>query len=416
MTRKSIYEIGEVPPLGVVPDRMYAALIRRERFGPPSKAFVIEEVPVPKLKDTQVLVHMMACGVNYNNIWAATGRPIDVIAMRQKRGEPEDFHIGGSEGSGVVWAVGSRVKGLRVGDPVVISSCRWDESAQDIRDGADPITSSTTTVWGYEDNWGGFAQFSAVEEFMCFPKPERLTWEQASCYMVSGATAYRQLTHWHPNVVRPGDPVLIWGGAGGLGSLAIQVARERGGIPIAVVSDPSKVEFCTSLGAKGVINRKEFDHWGRLPDFDDSAAYAKWNQGVRAFGKKFWEVLGERRSPKIVFEHSGMATLPTSMFMCDNGGMVVICGGTSGYNGDIDLRFLWMRSKRLQGSHFASTRECSELNRLVDSGRIDPCLSHCADFKQIAQVHQVMFENRHPPGNMAVLVNAPAQGLRTLPR
>lgn len=416
MTRKSIYEIGELPPLGVVPDRMHAALIRQERFGPPSKAFALEEVPVPRLEETQVLVHMMACGVNYNNIWAGMGRPIDVIALRKKRGEPEDYHIGGSEGSGVVWAVGSRVHGLKVGDPVVISSCHWDESAPDIRIGADPITSSTTSVWGYEDNGGGFAQFSAVEEYMCFPKPARLTWEEASCYMVSGATAYRQLTHWHPNVVRPGDPVLIWGGAGGLGSLAIQITRERGGIPIAVVSDASKVDFCKRLGAKGVINRSEFDHWGRLPDFDDTAAYGKWLTGVRAFGKKFWEELGERRSPKLVFEHSGQATLPTSMFMCDNAGMVVICGGTSGYNGDVDLRFLWMRSKRLQGSHFASTGECLEITRLVAAGRVDPCLSLCAEFRDIAQIHQVMYENRHPPGNMAVLVNAPAAGLRDLPR
>ncbi len=416
MTTKAIYEIGEVPPLGVVPERMHAALIRQERFGPPSKAFQLEVVPVPRFGDSQVLVHMMACGVNYNNIWAGMGRPIDVIAMRKKRGETEDFHIGGSEGSGVVWAVGSRVKGLRVGDPVVISSCHWDESAPDIRAGADPIASSTSSVWGYEDNWGGFAQFSVVEEYMCFPKPPRLTWEEASCYMVSGATAYRQLTHWHPNVVRPGDPVLIWGGAGGLGSLAIQVARDRGGIPIAVVSDPSKFEFCMRLGAKGVINRSDFDHWGRLPDFDDTAAYARWVAGARAFGKKFWEVLGERRNPRIVFEHSGQATLPTSMFMCDTSGMVVICGGTSGYNGDVDLRFLWMRSKRLQGSHFASTQECAEITRLVALGRVDPCLSLSVPFQEIASIHQIMFENRHPPGNMAVLVNAPQSGLRELER
>ena len=156
-------------------------------------------------------------------------------------------------------------------------------------------------------------------------------------------------------------------------------------------------------------------HWGRLPDFDDTAAYARWLTGVRAFGKKFWEVLGERRSPRIVFEHSGQATLPTSMFMCDNAGMVVICGGTSGYNGDVDLRFLWMRSKRLQGSHFASTGECLEITRLVAAGRVDPCLSLSAEFRDIAQIHQVMFENRHPPGNMAVLVNAPRAGLRDLP-
>jgi crotonyl-CoA carboxylase/reductase len=82
----------------------------------------------------------------------------------------------------------------------------------------------------------------------------------------------------------------------------------------------------------------------------------------------------------------------------------------------VDLRFLWMRSKRLQGSHFASTQECAEITRLVASGRVDPCLSLCAPFQEIASIHQIMFENRHPPGNMAVLVNAPREGLRELPR
>jgi crotonyl-CoA carboxylase/reductase len=413
--KKNLYEIGEIPPLGHVPERMYAATIRQERYGPPLKAFAIEEIEVPRPAPHQVLVHMMACGVNFNGVWTAMGRPVDVIAIRKKRGEPYDFHIGGSEGSGVVWAVGERVKGLKVGDPVSITSCHWDESGADIRMGADPITSNSASVWGYEDNFGGFAQFTVVDEYQCHPKPARLTWEEAACFYVSGATAYRQLMGWHPNVVRPGDPVLIWGGAGGLGSLAIQIAKLYGGVPIAVVSDPAKFDFCKRLGAHGVINRNEFTHWGRLPSFDDTAAYARWLDGARAFGKKFWEVLGEKRQPRIVFEHSGQATLPTSVFLCDNAGMVVICGGTSGYNGDIDLRFLWMRSKRLQGSHFASVAQCAHVTRLIADGRLDPCLSLCAPLPEIGALHQLIADNRHPPGNLAVLVNAPGKGLRTLP-
>jgi crotonyl-CoA carboxylase/reductase len=91
--------------------------------------------------------------------------------MRQKRGEPEDFHVGGSEGAGVVWAVGSEVKGLALGDPVLMSPCRWDEHASDIRMGADPISSTTRSVWGYEDNYGCFAQFAVVDDYQCLPKP-----------------------------------------------------------------------------------------------------------------------------------------------------------------------------------------------------------------------------------------------------
>src|SRR5690606_22943622 len=115
-----IYELGEVPPLGEVPTRMHAQLIRRERFGEPKTAFQIEQVPVPELGPRDVLVYVMAAGVNYNNVWAALGIPIDVIKTRQKAGEKEDFHIGGSDASGVVWKVGKDVTNVKVGDEVVI--------------------------------------------------------------------------------------------------------------------------------------------------------------------------------------------------------------------------------------------------------------------------------------------------------
>ena len=413
---KDLYEIGETPPLGFVPKQMYASLIRASRFGKPDQAFEVEVVDVPKVGPKQVLVWVMAAGVNYNNVWAALGFPVDVIGTRQKRGEPEDFHIGGSDASGVVWATGSEVTNVKVGDEVVLSCLQWDEDAPDIKAGIEPVMSSTNRVWGYESNYGSFAQFTVVDNYQVFPKPKHLNWEAASAYMLVGATAYRMLMGWTPNVVKPGDPVLIWGGTGGLGCMAIQIVKAKGGIPIAVVSEESKYEFCYQLGAKGVINRKDpaFTHWGRLPDLDDAAAFGEWTKGARAFGAKFWEVLGERRSPKIVFEHPGESTVPTSVFLADNGGMVVICAGTSGYNADVDLRYLWMRQKRLQGSHFANVQQCAELNDMVSRKEIDPCLSEVFPFNGIGAAHQLMYENRHPAGNMAILVNAKREGMMTL--
>jgi crotonyl-CoA carboxylase/reductase len=168
------------------------------------------------------------------------------------------------------------------------------------------------------------------------------------------------------------------------------------------------------LGAKGVIDRREFNHWGRLPDLDDAEAFGTWMTGARAFGAKFWEVLGERKNPKIVFEHPGEATVPTSIYLTDNAGMVVICAGTSGYNADVDLRYLWMRQKRLQGSHFANDDQANAFNNLVLAGKIDPCLSRVFPFSGTGECHQLMYENRHPDGNMAILVGAPHEGMKTL--
>ena len=409
---QDVYKIGDIPPVGEVPKRMLAQLIRPDRFGDPEKAFQVEEVEVPEVGPRDALVLVMAAGINYNNVWAARGIPVDVCAYHEKFGEPTEFHIGGSDASGVVYAVGEEVTNVKVGDHVVVHCGQWDAEA-DATD--DPMFHDSFRIWGYESNWGSFAQFTKVQGHQCMPKAPHLTWEAAAAPTLVGATAYRMLLGWPPNVVGEGDPVLIWGGAGGLGSMAIQIVRELGGRAVAVVSSEEKADFCKQLGAVGVINRKEFDHWGMPPHWKDAKAYGEWFKGAKAFGKAFWDALGEKRSPKIVFEHPGEDTVPTSIFVADTGGMVVICAGTSGYNAVADLRYLWMRQKRFQGSHFANDDQSNAFNQLVVDGKVDPCLSRTFSFDDIGAAHQLMHENAHPEGNMAALVSAPKEGLTDLP-
>src|SRR5262249_11443386 len=251
---KDIYALGEIPALGDVPARMHAQLIRNNEFGEPKKAFVAAEVEVPEIGPREVLVYVMAAGVNYNNVWAAQGIPINVIAIRNKKGEPEQFHIGGSDASGIVWKVGKDVKNVKVGDEVVVHCGWWNHDDPHVVAGKDPMFAPSQLIWGYETNWGSFAQFTKVQDHMCLPKAPHLSWEEAAAYMLVGATAYRMLHGWSPNVVRPGEPVLIWGGSGGLGSMAIQIVKAAGGRPVAIISadenDP-RSQFCKKLGAIG---------------------------------------------------------------------------------------------------------------------------------------------------------------------
>jgi crotonyl-CoA carboxylase/reductase len=412
---KDLYEIGEIPAVGEVPARMYAQVIRPERFGEPESAFQIEQIETPRPGSGEALVLVMAAGVNYNNVWAAKGIPLDVTAVHGRFDEPTDFHIGGSDASGIVYAVGDGVTNVAVGDRVVVHCGQWDAHDPAVASGTDPGFTNSYRIWGYESNWGSFAQFAKVQAHQCLPKAPHLTWEQAAAPTLVGATAYRMLMGWPPHTVSDGDVVLIWGGAGGLGSMAIQIVREAGGKAVAVVSSEDKAEFCLKLGATGVINRKEFSHWGMLPHWSDTEAYATWLEGAKAFGKALWNALGEKRAPRIVFEHPGEATIPTSIFVCDTGGMVVICAGTTGYNAVVDLRYLWMRQKRFQGSHFANDEQSASFNQMVVDGKIDPCLARTFSFEDIPLSHQLMSENRHPEGNMAALVCAPGEGLTDLP-
>jgi crotonyl-CoA carboxylase/reductase len=411
---KEIYEIGEHPAVGEVPEYMYAQVIRRERFGDPIKAFEKEKIRVPEPGPGEALVYCMAAGINYNNVWAALGIPVDVIKVHAQLGDDSGFHIGGSDASGIVYAVGEGVTNVKVGDRVVVHCGIWDENDPYIKGGGDPIVAPSAKIWGYETNWGSFAQFAKVQAHQCVPKAPHLTWEAAAAFMLVGATAYRMLTHWEPHTVKPGDVVLVWGGSGGLGSMAIQIVRALGGVPVAVTSSDEKGEYCKKLGAAGYINRKQFDHWGMPPHWTDEEAYGKWALGARAFGKALWDAVGERKNPRIVFEHPGEDTIPTSIFVCDNGGMVVICAGTTGYNAVVDLRYLWMRQKRLQGSHFANDEQAVGINQMVMDKKVDPALAHVYKFDEVGLCHQLMYEGKAPEGNMAVLVAAPREGLTDL--
>ena len=71
----------------------------------------------------------------------------------------------------------------------------------------------------------------------------------------------------------------------------------------------------------------------------------------------------------------------------------------------------WLAGQEL----YKRTEQCAEFNQLVIDGRIDPCLSQVYQFDEIGESHQAMYENRHAPGNMAILVNAPRPGMNTLP-
>ena len=81
--KKDLYELGEMPPLGHVPKQMYAWAIRRERHGAPDTAMQVEVVDTWKIDSHEVLVLVMAAGVNYNGVWACLGQPISVVRRPQ---------------------------------------------------------------------------------------------------------------------------------------------------------------------------------------------------------------------------------------------------------------------------------------------------------------------------------------------
>ncbi|MGH2540657.1 MAG: crotonyl-CoA carboxylase/reductase [Actinomycetota bacterium] len=411
---KDLYELGEIPPIGEVPAQMHAQLVRPDRYGEPETAIRSEVIDVPELGPHDALVMVMAGGVNFNNVWAARGVPVDVTKTQARWGEPTDFHIVGSDASGVVYAVGDRVTNVQVGDRVVVHAGQWNLDDPWVTSGKDPGLAGSFRVWGYDTCWGSFAQFCKVQAHQCLPKAGFLTWEEAAAPTLTGATAYRMLFGWPPHTVEPGDVVLVWGASGGLGSLAVQLVANAGGRPVAVVSSDEKGEYAKELGAVGYINRKDFSHWGVPPRWD-SPEWKDWFAGAKAFGKAIWDALGEKASPRIVFDHPGEDTIPTSIFLADRGGMVVICAGTSGYDTMVDVRYLWTMQKRYQGSHLFNDDQAAAFNQLVIDGKVRTTLGSVYPYEQAGHVHQLMGDGGLPEGNVSVLINAPQEGLTDLP-
>jgi crotonyl-CoA carboxylase/reductase len=407
LPKKDLYELGEIPPLGHVPKQMYAWAIRKERHGEPESAMLQEVVDVPTLDSHDVLIMVMAAGVNYNGVWAALGTPISPFDYHKA-----EYHIAGSDASGVVYAVGSKVKRFKVGDEVVVH-CNQDDGDDEECNGGDPMFSTSQRIWGYETPDGSFAQFARVQDRQCMIRPKHLTWEESACYTLTLATAYRMLFGHRPHILRPGHNVLVWGASGGLGSMAIQLIATAGANAIGVISDEDKRNFVMGLGAKGVINRKDFNCWGQLPEVNGEG-FKEYMGETRKFGKAIWEITGKGNDVDFVFEHPGEATFPVSCNIVKRGGMVVFCAGTTGFNLTMDARFVWMRQKRIQGSHFANLKQASQANQLVIERRLDPCMSEVFAWEDIPAAHTKMLKNLHKPGNMAVLVQAKRPGRRTV--
>ncbi len=323
----------------------------------------------------------MAAGVNYNGVWASLGTPVSMFDVHK-----QPYHIAGSDASGVVYAVGSQVKRWKVGDEVVVH-CNQDDGDDEECNGGDPMFSNSQRIWGYETPDGSFAQFCRVQDRQLMPRPRHLTWEESACYTLTLATSYRMLFGHRPHILRPGDNVLIWGASGGIGSMAVQLCATAGANAIGVISDESKREFVMSLGAKAVINRNDFNCWGQMPTVNTDE-YNAWTKEVRKFGKAIWDITGKGNDVDFVFEHPGEATFPVSCIVVKRGGMVVFCAGTTGYNLTMDARYVWMRQKRVQGSHFANLKQATQANQLVIERRIDPVMSEVFSWDDIPRAHE----------------------------
>ncbi|MCW2987365.1 MAG: crotonyl-CoA reductase [Solirubrobacterales bacterium] len=382
---------------GELPATMAAWVLRPEREGDLRTAYEVEEVEVPEPGPFEVIVRVMAAGVNFNSIWAALAEPISVFGYGD---HPEwGHHIPGSDASGIVWKVGAGVTRWKPGDEVVLHANHASYEDPEVH-GLDPLAAPSQLGWGYQTTWGSFAQFCKVQAQQLLPKPPSLSWVDSSAYAVTYFTAYRMLVD--KCRMQAGHNVLIWGGAGGLGVFATQLCRAAGANAVAVVSSAEKGELAKQLGAVDYVDRNEFAGMIRRGEESEVEEKARF-QAMRGFAKRVREILGD--APDIVFEHVGKEVFPTSVFTVKPFGKVVTCGATSGYILDFDVRYLWMRQKQIIGSHAFNAYEAWRANELIHQGQIRPVLWRAMGFGDLPQAHRLVQENKHL-GKITIKVGA----------
>jgi crotonyl-CoA reductase len=406
--------LAELP----LPETMRAAVVRKDDAAmfeglpteekDPRRSLRVDEVPIPPLGPNEVLIAPMASALNYNTVWTSIFEPLPTFGFLERfakesaLGARHDlpYHIVGSDAAAVVVRTGPGVTQWRPGDRVTVH-CNYVDLEQP-QGHEDSMLDPAQRIWGFETNFGSLADLSMVKANQLMPMPRHLTWEEAASLGLVLATSYRMLVGPNAARMKQGDVVLIWGGTGGLGGFAVQLVLNGGGIPVAVVSSEQKAEVLRRIGCEHVIDRVaegyRFHDGDGQPDYDE----------MRRFGARIRELVGQ--DPDIVFEHPGRSTFGASVLVARRGGTIVTCASTSGYLHEYDNRHLWMRLKRILGSHFANYDEAWQANRLVDLGMIHPILSRTYPLEGAAQGAYEMHHNLHA-GKIGILVGAPQEGL-----
>ena len=342
-----------------------------ERHGGP-EVLELRDLPEPAPGPQDVLIEVKASGVNPNGYWARVGVNGRAFPLPM---------IPGSDASGIVRVVGDHVNNVKVGDEVVVYcgiSCR---KCYRCVNGEEHICEQNGgfRIWGFDTGpyQGAHAEHVTLPEHNVVPKPRGLSWEEAASFPLMLVTAWHMLV---TNArIGANDVVLIRGAAGGLGVMAIQIAKLRGAVVIGVASSEPKAQLCHEVGADAVIIRPRTDG-------ADSAAISKaFLAEVKRLTAGYY-----RRGVDVVFDHVGGDTVMESIRALRHGGVMVTCGATSGYQTHVELANLFIQNKSIMGSTLGSKAELMQALRCVERGQIKPRVTEVLPLAECARAQEML--------------------------
>jgi NADPH:quinone reductase-like Zn-dependent oxidoreductase len=271
--------------------------------------------------------------------------------------------------------VGAGVDNVKVGDHVMLQpgiSCGVCEKCLA---GADNFCRAYTLFGQGVD--GGCAEFVKSPAVNCVVIPNEIPFEQAAAFPLVSITAWHMLMS--RAQLRAAETVLVLGAGSGVGTAAIQIAKATGARVIATAGSDAKLAKARELGADEVINHST----------------QKIADEVRKFTNK--------RGVQVVFEHTGEATWEDSIRSLEPGGRLVTCGATTGFNGALDIRYLFTRQLSVLGSFMGSKAELFPALELYQRGKLRPVIDVVLPLEQCRDAHERL-EHREQFGKVVLKV------------
>lgn len=296
----------------------------------------------------EVVLQVKACGVNHLDLWCEQGElPIPLHLPRTQ----------GCEVAGSVLRVGEGVSGWQPGDCAAVPSGLYCGQCEYCQRGEEAMCLRGLMLGVQRD--GGFADQVAVPAHTLARLPAGVSFETAAALALAGSTAMHILTD--RVQVRRGDWVLVIGGASGVGSAAIQIARALGARVLSTGSTAAKRALGCRLGAE-----------------------AAFDSGTRDWPNEVRKITG-KRGVEVVVEHVGGAVLEQVFTCLARGGAVVTCGATAGRQVSLDLWPLFVKQHRLIGSYSRNRADLEATLAWAAAGRLQAVIDATYPLAQVPQ-------------------------------
>lgn len=319
---------------------------------------VHEDVPMPSITDTDVLVQVKATSINHLDIWVRNGLPGVRYPLPM---------IPGVDAAGVVADKGESVRHVKIGDRVVVAQGISCGHCVHCLNGNDNLCKDYRLIGEHRD--GADAEYIAVPGRNIIPLGEKLSFESAAASALVFLTAWQMLVD--KAKVKPGEDVLVIGVSSGVGTAAVQISKLLGARVIATTSSEEKALKAKQLGADDVIN------------------YRKQNvlEEVRR--------LTEKKGVEIVFDHVGKSVWEESIKCLTKGGRLVTCGATSGYDAVTDLRYVFYKQLQILGSSMGKKGDLITIMKLIERGKLKPVIDRVLPLSDVREAHRIVEEGKH---------------------